>query len=216
MNLTKAPKIGVLFLALGLGILLGVAVWFETDREILADVPMPMRATTVKQQFTVDHDAPIYTLEVKFDGAISDADARCLLGTKDSELHPDLDCRAIAPVFEFTWELRQDGQIVGSGSSARVGTVRKSNDGTEAMVVGFPARTKHQYEIALKFNQDAPNAKTAPPRVRVKVDSFVREDRFIVGAVLDWVALAVCLAGVIILSVQFFRQRFLRRGQESK
>jgi hypothetical protein len=157
-------------------------------------------------------DAPIYTLEVKFDGEISDADARCLLGANDPELHPDLDCRAIAPVFGFIWELRQDGQIVGRGTSARVGTVLKSNDGTEAMVVGFPARTKHQYEIALTFNQDAPNAKTTPPRVRVKVDSFVREDRLIVGAILDWVALAACLAGVIILSVQFFRQRFRRSG----
>ena len=71
----------MLFLALGLGILLAVAVWFQTAREILADVPMPMRATTVKQQFTVDHDAPIYTLEVKFDGAISDADAHRALRT---------------------------------------------------------------------------------------------------------------------------------------
>lgn len=216
MKLTKASKIGVLFLALGLGTLLAVAVWLETAREILADVPMPMHATTVKQQFTVDHDAPIYTLEVRFDGAVSDTDARCLLGAKDSELRPDLDCGSIAPVFRFIWELRQDGQIVGSGSSAKVGTVLTSNDATEAMVVGFPARTKHQYEIALKFEEDAQNAKTAPPRVRVKVDSFVREDRFIVGAILDWAALAACLAGVVVLSIQFFRQRFGRRSPESK
>lgn len=212
MKLTNASKIGVLLLALGLGTLLAVAVWLETAREILADVPMPMHTTTVKQQFTVDHDAPLYTLEVRFDGAVSDADARCLLGAKDSEVRPNLDCGSIAPVFRFTWELRQDGQIVGSGSSARVGTVRTSNDGTEAMVVGFPARTKHQYEIALKFDEDAQKARAAGPRVRVKVDSFVREDRFIAGAILDWTALAACLAGVIVLSVQFFRQRFGRRS----
>jgi len=211
MKLTKASKIGVLLLALGLGILLAVAVWLETAREILADVPMPMHATTVRQQFTVDHDAPIYTLEVRFEGAVSDADARCLLGAKGSDVRPNLDCGSIAPVFRFTWELRQDGQIVGSGSSEKVGTVLISNGATEAIVVGFPARTKHQYEIVLKFDEDAQNAKTAPPRVRVKVDSFVREDRFIVGAILDWAALAACLAGVIVLSVQFFSQR-LRRG----
>ena|SRR5438874_5096956 len=217
MKLTKASKIGVLFLALGLGTLLTVAVWLETAREILADVPMPMHATTVKQRFTVDHDAPIYTLEVKFDGAISDADARCLLGAKDSEVRPDLDCGIIAPVFRFTWELRQDGQFLGSGSSERVvGTVHTSNDATEAMIVGFPGRTKHQYEIALKFDEDAQSTKTPPPRVRVKVDSFVREDRFIVSAILDWAALAACLAGVIVLSVQFFRQRLGRRSPKSK
>jgi hypothetical protein len=83
------------------------------------------------------------------------------LGAKDSELRPDLDCGSIAPVFRFTWELRQDGQIVDAGSSARVGTVLTSNGATEAMVVGFPARTKHQYEVALKFSEDAQNAKTA-------------------------------------------------------
>lgn len=216
MKLTKSSKIGVLLLALGLGTLLAVAVWLETAREILSDVPMPMHATTVKQQFIVDHDAPIYTLEVRFDGAVSDTAAKCLLGAKDSELRPDLDCGSIAPVFRFMWDLRQDGQIVGSGSSARVGTVRTSNRATEAMIVGFPARTKHQYEITLNFDQDAQNAKTTPPRVRVKVDSFVREDRFIVGAILDWAALAACLAGVIALAIPFFRERLGRPSGEAE
>jgi hypothetical protein len=131
-------------------------------------------------------------------------------------VRPNLDCGSIAPIFRFTWELRQDGQIVGSGSSERVGTVLTSNDATEAMIVGFPARTKHQYEIALKFDEDAQSTKTPPQRVRVKVDSFVREDRFIVSAILDWAALAACLAGVIVLSVQFFRQRLSCRSPKSK
>src|SRR2546429_200599 len=113
MKLTRTSKIGVFLLLLGLGILLAVAVWLKTAREILAEIPMPMHAGTVKREFTVDHDAPIYTLRVRFDGAISDADARCLLGAKGSELYPDLDCRSVAPVFSFLWELRQDGQIAG-------------------------------------------------------------------------------------------------------
>jgi hypothetical protein len=36
------------------------------------------------------------------------------------------------------------------------------------MIVGFPARTKHQYEMALKFDEDAQRTKTPPPRVRQK------------------------------------------------
>lgn len=205
MKLTRAAKINVFLLALGLGTFLAVAVWLKTAREILADVPVPMHAGTVNREFTVDHDAPIYTLQVRFDGAISEADARCLLGAKDSELQPDLDCRSITPVFSFLWELRQDGQFAGNGSSARAGTIHTADGATDAIIGGFPARSGHQYDITLKFDKDAGTMTKTPPRVQVKVDSFLREDRFIVGAILDYAALAACLAGIITLCIQLFR-----------
>jgi len=77
-------------------------------------------------------------------------------------------------------------------------------------IVGFPARKKHQYHVALKLEENAGELTIPPPRVQVQLDSFVREDLIIAGALLDAIAFVLCLVGVAMVAVPFLRTRFRR------
>src|SRR5258707_13800651 len=103
MKLSRTSKVGVFLLTAGAVTLLGVAIWFKTTREILADFPMPMRAETVSRDFSVDHDGPLYKLRVHFGRPLSETTARCLLGATQFDRYPDLDCITISRGLKFPW-----------------------------------------------------------------------------------------------------------------
>jgi hypothetical protein len=210
MKLSRTSKVGVFLLTAGAVTLLGVAIWFKTTREILADFPMPMRAETVSRDFSVDHDGPLYKMRVHFGSTVSETTARCLLGATKSDRYPDLDCSNITPGLKFSWELRRDGQTGGSGSSANTGTVLTRDGVTQVAIVAFPAQRNHRYEVTLKFERNADNIGIPPPRVQIVLDSFVKEDLYIVGAILDTLAFTLCLVGLAMLVVAFVRARLKR------
>ncbi len=210
MKLSRTSKVGVFLLTAGAVTLLGVAIWFKTTREILADFPMPMRAETVSRDFSVDHDGPLYKMRVHFGSAVSETTARCLLGATKSDRYPDLDCSNITPGLKFSWELRRDGQTGGGGSSANSGTVLTRDGVTQVAIVGFPAQKNHRYEVTLKFERNADNVRIPPPKVQIELDSFFKEDLYIVGAILDTLAVTLCLVGLAMLVVAFVRARLKR------
>jgi hypothetical protein len=210
MKHTRPAKAGLVLTGLGLLIFLGVAIWLKTIRTTLVDIPMPMRAEATSKDFTVDYDGPIYTMTVQFDRSVPPTTARCLLGGGKSELRPDLDCTNTAPLLKFSWELIHDGQIGGTGSSADMGSISTTDTALNVMIVGFPAQKKHRYRVTLKFDQDASDLKVPPPRVRVELDGFTREDIIFAGAAFDSVGLALCLIGMTMFLVSFLRARFSR------
>jgi hypothetical protein len=169
-----------------------------------------MRAEKVGRDFTVDYDGPIYSMYVMFDRSEPRTTAICLLGGEKSELYADLDCTHTAPLLKFSWELSRDGQFAGSGSSADMGSISTVDGLLRVSIVGFPARKKHQYHVALEFDENAGGLTIPPPRIQVKLDSFVREDIFIAGAFLNAIAFVLCLVGVVMVSVPFLRTRLRR------
>ena len=122
MKLTRASKAGLALLTFGAVTLLGVVIWLKSTHEVLAEISMPMHPETVRREFVVDHDGPLYTMK-NFEGVVPETTARCLLGATKSDVHPDLDCSNVAPVLKFAWQLDRDGQTDGSGSSANQGTL---------------------------------------------------------------------------------------------
>lgn len=186
---------------------MAVAVWLKSTRTILADIPMPMHAGAITKDFTVDYDGPIYSMLVRFDGKVSTTEAICLLGGIKSDLHPDLNCGDTAPLLKFSWQLQRDGKVGGSGSSVNTGSISTADGGLRVMIVGFPARKKHVYQVALKFDSDASRLAIPPPRVQIELDSFVREDLFVVGGILDSFASLLCLIGVVVFAVGFLWKR---------
>lgn len=210
MKPTLPAKIGLGLLVLGLATFLAVAIWLQSVRTVLMDIPMPMRAAVTSKDFAVDYDGPIYVMDVQFDQSVSDSTARCLLGATKSELRPDLDCTGIEPLLKFSWELRRDGQYDGSGSSADMGSISRIGGRPRVMIVGFPASRKHRYKAILSFEKNAGDLTIAAPRVQVELDSFVREDPYILGVILDVLGLVLCLVGVAMVAVPFFRSKFSR------
>jgi len=210
MKLAFPARVGLGLVGVGLAAFLAVAIWMKTVRTTLADIPMPMRAETVGRDFTVDYDGPIYSMDVMFDRSVPEAHARCLLGATKSEIRPELDCSRTAPLLKFTWELRRDGQFAGSGSSADMGSSSTADGALRVGIVGFPARKKHQYHVALKFDENAGELTILAPRVQVELDSFAREDLSIAGALLDAIAFVLCLVGVAMVAVPFLRTKFSR------
>lgn len=189
---------------------LAVAIWLKSTRTILVDIPMPMRAGAVTKDFTVDYDGPLYSMLVRFDGKVSAAQAMCLLGGIKSDLHPDLNCGDAAPLLKFSWQLERDGQVGWSGSSANTGSISAADDSLRVMIVGFPARKKHTYRVILKFDSYASKLVIPPPRVQIKLDSFVTEDLFVAGGILDFFASLLCLIGAVVLALSFLRNRLSR------
>jgi hypothetical protein len=210
MKLSRTSKVGVFLLTAGAVTFLGVAIWLKTTREILADFPMPMHGETISRDFSVEHDGPLYKMRVHFGSAISETTARCLLGATKSERYPDLDCSNIKPALKFSWELRRDGQAGGSGSSANTGTVLTREGMTQVAIVAFPAQRNHRYEVILRPERNAENAGIPQPKVQIELDSFVKEDFYIVGAVFDVLGATLCLVGLAVLAVGFVRARLKR------
>jgi hypothetical protein len=124
--------------------------------------------------------------------AISETTAKCLLGATKSERYPDLDCSNIKPALKFSWELRRDGQAGGSGSSANTGTVLTREGMTQVAIVAFPAQRNHRYEVILRPERNAENAGIPQPKVQIELDSFVKEDFYIVGAIFDVLGATLC------------------------
>ncbi|MGC1367355.1 MAG: hypothetical protein WA829_16795, partial [Candidatus Acidiferrum sp.] len=152
----------------------------------------------------------LYTMSVHFGNAVPETTARCLLGATKSDRYPDLDCSNITPSLKFSWELRRDGQTIGSGSSANTGTVLTRDGGTRVAIVAFPAQKNHRYVVTLEFERNADNIEIRAPTVRIELDSFVKEDLYIVGAILDAFALVMCLVGLAMLVVALVRARLRR------
>jgi hypothetical protein len=50
--------------------------------------------------------------------------------------------------------------------------------------------------------------KIPPPIVQIELDSFVKEDLFILGAILDSLAFVMCLVGVVLVTVSLLRNKF--------
>jgi len=210
MSLTRASRLGVILLTAGAVTVAGVAIWLKTTREILADFSLPTHAEAVSRDFAVDHDGPLYKMNVRFGSAISETMARCLLGATKSDRYPDLDCGDTAPVLEFTWELRRDGQTGGSGSSGETGTVLATDGETQVAIVAFPAQKNHRYQVTLKSERNADRIEIPSPRVQIELDSFVKEGIFIIAAILDVLAVLLCLVGFTMLAFGFLRGRLKR------
>jgi len=206
MKLPRAAKFGLVVTAVGVLIFLGVAIWMKTARTTVADFPVPMHPGTISQDFTVDYDA-IYTMSVQVDRNIPATTASCLLGGHKPEVDMAMACKNTPALLKFSWELSRDGQAGGTGTSAEMGNSSFTDKTLDITIVSFPARKNHKYTAELKFDQDASTLKLLPPRVRIDLDIFNREDFIFAGAGFDSVGLALCLVGGTMFLVSFLRAR---------
>jgi hypothetical protein len=197
--------VGFVVLAVGVLIVAGTAVWLKMVRTTVADSPISFRAGTIRQEFTVDHDG-IYVMSVRFNQNISRAKAACFLGGQ--ELDQSLDCKDSPPLLKFSWQIFGDGQIGSNGTSAVTG----SGPMNDVTIFGFPAQKNHHYVVALTFQRDASELQIPPPRVRVELSGFGKEDFFLAAAALDSVGLGLCVIGGTMILVSFLRAKFKRFG----
>jgi len=121
MKINLISKVGLVLIALGLAIFGGFAIWAKGIRTKVLELPMPIKAASVSQDFSVHYDA-LYTMTAQFDHTVTPDVARCLLGERKSALHPDLVCTDIPPLLKFTWAVNSDGKNLGTGSSAHLGS----------------------------------------------------------------------------------------------
>jgi hypothetical protein len=210
VKLTRIAKAGLVLTGLGLLIFVGVAIWLKSIRTTVADIPMPMRAAALQKDFTVDHDA-IYTMWVQSDRNIPLTTVKCLLGARKSELDAkELDCTNTPPLLKFSWELSRDGKSGGTGWSCEMGSSSTTDNTSNVDIVSFPAQKNHKYTVRLKFDQDASGLKISPPRVRIELDIFNREDFIWAGAAFDSIGFVLCIIGGEMFLVSFLRERINR------
>jgi hypothetical protein len=207
MKLTRLSTIGLVLIGFGLLIFLGYAIWAKSIRTTVLDIPVPMKAEAVSQDFSVDYDA-LYTMWIKFDRSISPHEAHCLLGAQNSELNTELDCKDFEPLLKFSWELSRNGESGATGLSNDLGSSSMEDNSLNVSIFTFPAQKKHKYTLTLKFGQDASSLKMAPPKVQVELDIFNREDFIWAAAVYDSLGLLLCVIGAFMFLVPVLKARF--------
>jgi hypothetical protein len=210
MKLTRVAKSGLALIVVGLLIFLSIAIWLKTVRTNVVDIPMPLRGQSATQDFTVNFNG-LYTVWVRFDPTTRQPTADCLLGRPQLEVTADSDCKNIAPLLNFAWKLNYDGQNIATGSSAVIGSDLKTAHGLDADIVSFHAETGHKYTLAVQLHQDARSITIIPPRVRVDLDIFNREDLVWAGAAADYFGLLLCLIGAIMFSISLLRTKLKNR-----
>jgi hypothetical protein len=94
--------------------------------------------------------------------------------------------------------------------SAGMGSISIADGASRVVIVGFPAQKNHRFAATVRFDSDARNLTIPSPRLQIEHDSFVTEDFFVVGAILDSVASGLSFLGVVILSVPFLRTKLNR------
>lgn len=94
--------------------------------------------------------------------------------------------------------------------SAGMGSISKADGASRVVIVEFPAQKKHRCAATVRFDRDARNLTIPPPRLQNELDSFVTEDFFVVGAILDSVASGLSFLEVVMFSVPFLRTKLNR------
>jgi hypothetical protein len=210
MKLSRVSKIGTVVTVVGVFIFVGTAVWLKSVRTIVADIPITQTPSTITKDFTVDYDA-LYTLSIQFDPSLPPDTATCLLGGENSELHSGVDCKNAPPLLGFSWHLGCDGKAAADGTSAEMGSSSTVSGPLRVAIVSFHARRNHLYTMFLRFDKDASQLKIPPPRARVELDIFNKEDFVWVGALFDSLALLLCLVGTTMIVVPILLARLKSR-----
>ena len=210
MKLSRVSKLGIVVAVVGVVLFIGTAVWLKSIRTTVADIAISQTPATITKDFTVDYDA-LYTLSIRLDPSVSQDTATCLLGGEKSPLHAGVDCKDIPPLLGFTWQLSRDGKVIGTGTSAEMGSSSSVSGPLDVTIVSFPARRNHLYTMALVFVEDVSLLKIPSPRARVEVDIFNREDFIWAGAWFDSIALVLGLVGATMVFVPILRARFKSR-----
>jgi hypothetical protein len=206
MKLTRISRIGLALIGFGLLIFLGFAIWVKSIRTAVLVVPFPMKAEAVSKDFSVDYDA-IYTMWVQFDRTVSREGAHCLLGAQKSGLDADLNCKDLMPLLKFSWALGRDGKNGAIGSSSDVGSSSTEDNSLKVSIFSFPAQKKHRYTLTMNFEQDGSSLKIPPPKVRIELDIFNREDFIWAGMAFDSLGLLFCVIGAIMVLVPLLKAK---------
>ena len=206
MKLSRVSKSGIVVAGVGVVLFIGTAVWLKSVRTTVADIAVTQTPGTITKDFTVDYDA-LYTLAIRLDPSVSPDTATCLLGGEKSPLYAGVDCKDTPALLGFSWQLSRDGKVVENGTSAEMGSSSSVSGPLDVTIVSFPARRNHLYTIALAFDKDANQLKIPPPRARVELDIFNKEDFIWAGAWFDSIALALGLVGVTMVLVPVLRAR---------
>jgi hypothetical protein len=211
MRLTRVAKSGLVLIVFGLLIFAGIAIWLETIRTTIVDLPLPLHGQSARPEFTVDFDG-LYTFWIQFEGHADPAIADCLLGRPFRELSHDSVCKNVPPRLEFSWKLSCDGQNVAKGSSAADGSDVKTASGLMADIVSFRAQKGRRYILDVELHEDGSVVPILPPRMLVGLDPFNREDLIWTSEAADCLGLLLCLIGLTMFLISVLRTKLKNRS----
>src|SRR6266581_2446344 len=132
-----------------------------------------------------------------------------LLGLQNSYLQAG-QCKDIAPVLNFSWKLTRDGQVVQTGSSAKIVGGSYTDLTVASEFASFEGKRGQQYTLDMDFLQDGSKLSVANPKLRIGVDGITYED-FMVFDLMSLAFAAVCSVVGILMFL-----KSVARGRKSK
>jgi len=178
-------KAGLGLMALGVGVWAAWDAWTRTRTMVPLQVPVRVMAGhSVDHSFTVNYDG-LYLIEIAAIGAHQGQ-----LAQIDAE-----------------WTLWNCGQEVKRGSTAEAHSAPGESGGAARVIGDFHGRAGENYQLQVRFTEDAPRMLAGNARLRVEVSGLAREN-LQAANVLVFSTMFICeLFGVILVGVGIWERR---------
>lgn len=212
MHVTRATKIGLTLIAIGLLPIVVLSTWRATLDDVPVLKPVSLSVGHLRQPFNLNLTGS-YTIRIEAQRKLPHATLQCLLGIRDYV--PEGQCKDIAAAVSISWTLTDGGQVIRTGSSATAVGGAYTNDTVANQLGWFEGKRGHHYVFEMDNLKDGSALAIANPKLRIGVDEGIYEG-FIFWELLVFAwAILDCVVGGSILLVSVFKSR-QKREQVSK
>ena len=203
-------KVGLGFTLAGVILFAGWAGYLVTRSYEPVNMPVTMPVGHVRtKEFRVNIKAP-YEIQIEVKKNIPFDTLNCLLGMNTPS---GKDCTVTPAVVNAQWTLMSDGEIVQHGSSLDSKGGAWTNDTIDRQIGEFDGKPGHKYQLDVDFLTDAKQLAAGDPHLTVAVTSdFTEGAMFLSGLIIDPIAGALFLIGVVCLLISFISARWDRRA----
>ena len=201
MRLTRASRVGLALIAVGLVPLACWTVWSLTRTWRPVDMPVSLSQGShfSTGEFAINLNAQ-YAIGIDSENKIAFDDLECLLGSRSTCPSPS--------VVRVRWSLYSDGTVLQGTSDDTVGHGSSGPSGEASRTIGyFKAREGQRYKLDCDVLADGSRLAITNPRLRISVADTSYESSLVLGGLLRLVCGVICLIGGVFLIRSFLVQR---------
>lgn len=206
MRLSRAARIGLSAIAIGLFPMIVFAIWNATIKTVPVEKPISLSVGHVRESFPVNFTAD-YLMGIEVERKLPHGILQCLLGLDVRDYVPQGQCKNIPSVLRFNWTLAEDGRTVKSGSSDSIIGGGYTDAWVENEFGWFDGRRGRHYTLDLNILHDGSALSVANPKLRIAVHSSFNEDLAVLGLITFAWAFAGCLIGGLIVLISLLATR---------
>ena len=204
LRIPTMAKVGMVPIAIALGIVAAWGVWSETRTWVPVTMPVTMQIGHIRTpEFQVKLNA-LYLIEFEVERMIPAETLDCLMGLDDDPKS----CKEIPSVVRASWTLRSGGSVVARGSTdgdeSRGGW--STGNTVERDIGSFRGEKGHRYVLDVDILSDGTSLAAGHPRLKAGLHPEYYERSMLTDLFVTLAAIAFALMGVVLMVVGFLRR----------